>query len=86
MTEVRIKTFQLRAELADILDRVQNHNTRATIMRYGVPIAYVVSIDTITELDQLRKLYRTTTTMTLSKDKVVRYAQAPSVVQEPIKV
>lgn len=85
MTEMRIKTFQLRAELADILDRVQNHNTRATIMRYGVPIAYVVSIDTITELDQLRKLYRTTATMTLSKDKV-RYAPHPSVVQEPIKV
>lgn len=86
MTEVKIKTFQLRAELADILDRVQNHNTRATIMRYGIPIAYVVSIDTITELDQLRKLYRTTATMTLSKDKVVRYDQLPSDVQEAVKV
>jgi prevent-host-death family protein len=86
VTEVRIKTFQLRAELADILDRVQNHNTRATIMRYGVPIAYVVSIDTITELDQLRKLYRTTVSMEVTKDKVVRYVQPSSVVQEPIKV
>ena len=70
MTEIQVKTFQLRAELAEVLDRVQNHNTRATIMRHGVPIAYVVSIDTITELDELRKIYRTTVTAEFSRDPV----------------
>ncbi len=59
MTEVRVKTFQLRAELSDILRRVSTQNTRATIMHYGVPIAYVVSKEEIQELDELRRLYRT---------------------------
>lgn len=57
MTEVKLKTVQLRAELADILARVRFQNTRATIMRYGVPIAYVVSIQEIAELDRLRRLH-----------------------------
>lgn len=58
MTEVRLKTYQLRAELADILRRVSQSNTRATIMHYGEPIAYVVSKREIQELEELRKLFR----------------------------
>lgn len=60
MTEERVKTFQLRAELSDILTRVSQNNTRATIMRHGSPIAYVVSQAEIDELERLRKLFAAT--------------------------
>lgn len=63
MTEVKVKTIQLRAELAEILSRVQHQNTRATIMRYGVPIACVVSLQEIAELDRLRQLYSAAMTL-----------------------
>jgi prevent-host-death family protein len=60
VTEVRVKTYQLRAELSEILTRVAHQNTRATIMRHGEPIAYVVSQAEIDELDRLRKMFAAT--------------------------
>lgn len=58
MTEVIVQTYQLRAELSGILSRVASQNTRATIMRYGIPIAYVLSQKEVDELERLRKMFR----------------------------
>ncbi len=63
-----VKTAQLRAELAEIIDRVCRQRSRATVMRYGEPVAVVMSLQEVEELDRvraeiarLRSLYNTHT-------------------------
>lgn len=57
MAEVRVKTAALRAEIAEIIQRVATQKTRAVITRYGEPIAVVISNEEAEELDRLRGMY-----------------------------
>lgn len=56
--QVSVKTAALRSEIADILKRVCNNGTRATITRYGEPVAVVMPIQEVQELDRLRAICR----------------------------
>ncbi len=58
MAGVIVTTAILRAEMADILQRVATHKTRATICRYGEPQAVVMCLEEAEELDRLRALFR----------------------------
>lgn len=55
----RVKVASLRSDLADIINRVRFHNSRVTVMRHGEPVAALVSMDDLAELDRLRSMYRT---------------------------
>jgi len=56
-----VKTATLRAELAEIIGRVCTQRSRATVMRYGEPVAVVMSLQEAEEIDKelnwLRSLY-----------------------------
>lgn len=54
---INVKTATLRADIAQIIFRVCVHKTRATIHRYGDPVAVVVPIEEVEELDRLRRMY-----------------------------
>jgi prevent-host-death family protein len=56
-----VKMATLRGELAEIINRVCTQRSRATVMRYGEPVAVVMSLAEAEaidgELKRLRSLY-----------------------------
>lgn len=59
MSDLHIKTATLRAELADIINRVCAQRSRAVIRRHGEPIAVLMSLEEVQELDRQKSLYTT---------------------------
>ncbi len=55
--DMNVKTRALRAELAEIINRVCEQRRRAVIHRRGRAIAAVVSIEELAELDRVYTLH-----------------------------
>lgn len=58
MTTSRVKVASFRSDLADMINRVRFKNSRVMVMRHGEPVAALVSIEDLQELERLRGMYR----------------------------
>lgn len=57
MTRDRIKVASLRSDLADIINRVRFHQSRVVVVRHGEPVAAMVSMKDLEELERYRGMY-----------------------------
>jgi prevent-host-death family protein len=57
MTKDRVKVASLRSDLADIINRVRFHNSRVVVVRHGEPVAAMVSMEDLAELERYRSMY-----------------------------
>lgn len=59
MRKDRVKVASLRSDLADIINRVRFHNSRVVVVRHGEPVAAMVSMEDLAELERYRSVYTT---------------------------
>lgn len=55
---MNVKISALRSDLAAIVKSVEADKKRYTICRHHDPVAVLVSVEELRELDELRSLYR----------------------------
>lgn len=55
----RVKVASFRSDLAELINRVRFSQSRVLVMRHGEPVAALVSVSDLNELEALRGMYRT---------------------------